>query len=59
MIKGVLTLILVEAETNLDRSASMLECFTSVSTVVVLNMPMWNPALAMVFTISGFTEEDF
>jgi hypothetical protein len=45
MIKGVLTLILVTEETNLDRSASVLECSTMVSMVVVINLPMWNLAL--------------
>jgi hypothetical protein len=45
MIKGVLTLILVAEETNLDRSASVLERSTTVSTVVVINLPMWNLAL--------------
>jgi hypothetical protein len=45
MIKGVLTLILVAEETNLDRSASVLERSTTVSMVVVINLPMWNLAL--------------
>jgi hypothetical protein len=45
MIKGVLTLILVTEETNLDRSASVLERSTTVSMVVVINLPMWNLAL--------------
>jgi hypothetical protein len=45
MIQGVLTLILVEAESNSVQSASVLKRSASVSTAAVINLPMWNPAL--------------
>jgi hypothetical protein len=45
MIKGVLTSILVEAETNSNRSASVLERFASLSIATVINLTMWNPTL--------------
>jgi hypothetical protein len=44
-MEGVLTLILVEVESRLVRSASMLARSTLESTTIVINLPMWNPAL--------------
>jgi hypothetical protein len=44
-MEGVLTLILVEVESRLVRSASMLAQSALESTTIVINLPMWNPAL--------------
>jgi hypothetical protein len=43
--KRLQILILVEAESRSFLSTSMLVCSDSVSTVVVMNLPMWNPTI--------------